>query len=449
MTRSISNKQDMYPEILDPHIEKLSLKKLFEEVESPLLLGQLEYVFKKSPFYKKKLRPFKNAKKAFEHFTSLPFTEKREIIDDQVKYPPFGSNLTVDRKRVIRVHRTSGTTGRPVFIAMTNNDIEATAKSGARCFWASGLRPDDIVFHCLNYCMWIGGYTDHQSLEKTGACVIPYGVGNSKNLIRSIIEVKPTALSCTVSYLKNLELLLKDEFHIEPANLGLKKGLFGGEGGLQDRQVRKEVEDTWGIKAMDANYGVSDVLSMFGGECCEQNGLHFMGQGNIHIELIDPDSGEAFPIEKGVTGEFVLTNLQREAQPVIRFRTNDMVEILDHNKCVCGRSSFRFKVLGRSDDMIVVKGLNIYPTAIGGIVSEFLDAATGEYQVIVENKQPVYKITVAVEYREGLSENGRGKLHLAISKRIKERFEINSQIELVPAGTLPRTEGKTKRLVRV
>ncbi|MDD5242400.1 MAG: hypothetical protein PHU49_00140 [Syntrophorhabdaceae bacterium] len=439
----------MYPEIFDSRLEKLSLKRLSEEVERPLLLKQLEYVFKKSPFYKKKLQTFKSAKEAFNHFKLLPFTEKKEIIDDQIEFPPLGSNLSVDRKKVIRIHRTSGTTGRPVFIAMTGNDIEATIRSGARCFWASGLRPDDVVFHCLNYCMWIGGYTDHQSLEKTGASVIPYGVGNSKNLIESIIEVKPTALSCTVSYLKKLELLLENDFNMEPANLSLTKGLFGGEGGLQDRQIRKKIEDTWGIKAMDANYGVSDVLSMFGGECSEQKGLHFMGQGNLYIELIDPDSGEVFPIEKGVTGEFVLTNLQREAQPVIRFRTHDMVEILDHNRCDCGRSSFRFKVLGRSDDMIVVKGLNIYPVAIGGVVSEFLDAMTGEYQIIVENKQPVDKITVAIEYRDGLSENERGRLNLAIAKRIKERFEVNSQIELVPAGALPRTEGKTKRLVRI
>jgi phenylacetate-CoA ligase len=438
----------MYKEIFDP-LETIPPERLFKDIEKPKLLKQLQYVLDNSAFYKKKFKEFKSANDAVDNFQFLPFTEKKEVIDDQLEHPPFGSNLSTQDDRVVRVHRTSGTTGRAVFIPLTNRDIEVTVYAGARCFWGSGLRPHDRVVHCLNYCMWIGGYTDHQSLEKTGAAVIPYGVGNSKNLIEAILDLKPTAIHCTISYLKTLESILEQEFHLAPSDLGLKKGLFGGEGGVQERKKRKSIEDIWGIKAMDANYGVSDVLSMFGGECQEQMGLHFMGQGSLYVELIDPKEEKPLAIEKGVQGEFVLTNIEREAQPMVRFRTHDMVEILDHEKCICGRTSFRFKVLGRSDDMIVVKGLNVYPGNIGSVVTEFLDDTTGEYQVIVEKKQPIENIAVQVEYNKRINKDAKNNLQFSLERRLKEKTGIKIQVELIPEGSLPRTEGKSKRLIWV
>lgn len=438
----------MYPEIWDPQIETLSQRELFEHIEKPKLYAQIAYVLEKSPFYQKKLRNFDlTVEHIIQNFSGVPCTEKQEIVEDQIAFPPFGSNLSVDLDKVQRVHRTSGTTGRPVFIALTKHDIDVIISSGVRCFWASGLRPDDMVIHCLNYCLWMGGFTDHQSLEATGATVIPYGVGNSRNLIESILNIKPTSIHCTPSYLSKLEILIENEFEISPADLGLKKGFFAGEGGLQDPKFRKKIEEVWGLKAMNANYGLADVLSIFGAECREQNGLHFMGQGTLYVELIDPKSCDKLPIEKGVRGEFVLTNLDRQAQPLIRFRTHDVVEILDHTTCRCGRSSFRFQIVGRSDDMITVKGINMYPSAIGNVISEFLDYTTGEFQIIVERKQPVEQIKVKVECKEVFPESRVGYIQTAIGKRIKEKMDVRAQIELVPKGMLPRTEGKTKRLL--
>lgn len=440
----------MYREIWDLEIETLSRQELLEKIEGPKISEQITYILKKSPFYQKKLRDFgKNTEYITQNLQHIPFTEKKEILDDQNEFPPFGSNLSVDMSQISRIHRSSGTSGRPVFVALTKHDIDITISSGVRCFWASGLRQDDIIVHCLNYCLWMGGFTDHQSLEATGATIIPYGVGNSKNLVETILNIKPTSIHCTPSYLSKLEIVIENDFGMSPADLGLKKGFFGGEGGLQDPKFRKRIQDSWGFKAMNANYGLADVLSMFGGECLEQNGLHFMGQGNLYVELIDPKSRDNVEIERGAKGEFVLTNIDRQAQPLIRFRTHDMVEILDHNKCRCGRASFRFKVLGRSDDMITVKGINIFPGAIGSIIAEFFDSLTDEFQIIAKKKQPIEQIKVKVEHKDEVATEVIGQIQSDLGKKIREKLDVKAEIELVSKGMLPRTEGKAKRLIRI
>ncbi len=438
----------MHNEIRDLELETLTQGDLFLKIDRARLLKQFDHVLASSSFYQKKLKGYRDAASLLRDLDILPFTEKKELIDDQLQYPPFGSNLSVNNSCVRRVHRTSGTTGRPVFLALTAKDIAATIDSGSRCFWASGLRPEDIVFHCLNYCMWMGGFTDHQSLEATGATVVPYGVGNSSKLIEAILNIRPTAIHCTVSYMAKLELLLETEFKMDPRELGLRKGLFAGEAGIQNPMTRSRIEKVWGFKAMDANYGISDVLSMFGAECGCQQGMHFMGQGNIHVELIDPDNCRKLPFEKGVKGELVVTNINKEAQPLVRLRSHDVIDVVDHNKCACGRSSFRFKVLGRSDDMIVVKGVNIFPGAIGAVVSGFIDEVTGEYQVVAKGLDMVEKITVRVECGDGVPVPRQEEIGAAIKQEIRDKMDVNADIVMVLKGEIPRTGEKTKRLVR-
>ena len=438
----------MYEEILDPEIEILPYKKLYDNVVIPKLKKQLRYVLSKSDFYKKKIKLL-TIKDVVEDFGKLPFTEKSEIILDQKKKPPFGSNICVDISKIRRIHRTAGTTGKPVFLALTKNDIKTMVHSGKRCFWSSGLRPDDIVIHCLNYCLWMGGFTDHQSLEATGATVVPYGVGNSINLINTILDLKPAAIHCTPSYLSRLELILKEEFNLEPSELGLKKGFFGAESGLQNIEFRNRIEKKWKIRAMNANYGLSDVHSMFGAECSQRNGLHFMGQEYILVELIDPETEKTLPLKKGVRGELVLTNLEKESQPLIRFRTHDVAEILDTNPCDCGRTSFRFKVLGRSDEMLVVKGINVFPEAIGDVLSNFLEVLSGEFQIIAPKKEPIEKITINVEMNADLKSHDLEKLRKKMLIEIQQKLNISPIIYFVEKGEFPRTDGKTKRLIRI
>lgn len=425
---------------------------LIEKIHFPLLRQQLDFAYKNSQFYQKKFDEFGIQSSDFWssdfELSKIPFSEKKEIIDDQKEYPPFGSLLAVPPEKLIRVHRTSGYSGRPVLIVLTKNDIDDTLEAGARTFWCAGVRPDDLVIHCLNYCLWIGGLTDHLSLEQTGATVIPYGVGNSKNLLELIQYIKPTGISCTPSYLSRLEELLREDFGLKPVDLQLKKGIFGGEPGLQNVEFRKNIEEKWGISAIDANFGVSDILSAFGSECEFRNGLHFHGQGIIHVELINPVNENNLEFKKGQLGELVYTNLKREAQPLIRFRSHDMAEIVDADKCECGRTSFRFKILGRSDDMLVVRGINIFPVAIGNVLLSYTNLLTGEFEIHLDNPPPYDYLHIKVEYRHGLPETEKFSVSDLIKKNIREKLNFTAEIEMVPDGSIQRADGKAKRIVR-
>lgn len=442
----------MTNKLWNPEIETMSMEQVFQSVAKPLILPQLKHVLENSKFYSKKYEKMglkaSNLSPSLD-FNNLPFTEKHEIIEDQEMYPPFGNLLAVQNEKIRRVHRTSGTSGRPVFIALTQKDVDSILESGARSFWCAGVRPDDMVVHCLNYCLWMGGLTDHMCLEHTGATVVPYGVGNSKNLIETIKYLQPTCISCTPSYMSRLEILLRDEFGMEPRDLGLKKGLFGGEPGIQNPKIRGAIEDKWGIRAIDANYGMADVLSIFGSECEYRDGLHFHGHGILHVELIDPSTEENIDFAEGVIGEFVLTNLTREAQPFIRFRSHDLVKIAGVGPCECGRSGFRFKMLGRSDDMITIKGINVFPGAVSDVISKFLDSLTGEFEIWLETPPPYDYLKLRVEYRRGESEELVRNIEAALKKNIRQALEFSAVLEMVPEGEIPRTEGKTKRIKKM
>ncbi len=433
----------------DKKYETIPLKKL-RKIEIELLKKQLDYIIKNSSFYKKKYRSEGLTKriKFQDVFLQLPLTSKKELLEDQAEHSPFGSNLSVNKSAISRVHRTSGTSGTPLFIALTKKDVQTTVNTGGRCFWSSGLRQEDLVVHCLNYCLWTGGYTDHQSLEVTGAGVIPYGTGNSSALIETILKLKANAIHCTPSYLIKLEVLLREEFKMSPIELGLKKGFFGGELGMQNSGYRKEIEKKWGIKAMNANYGLSDALSMFGAECQKRTGLHFHGNGVLLAELIDPTTKENLAIEKGCIGELVLTNLEKEAQPLIRYRTHDIIRIIDHNPCSCGRTGFRFEIIGRSDDMIVVKGVNVFPSAIAEIISEFPEFSYPEFQIRLNAPPPVNELNILIECKAELLANAETLIDKIVHK-MKNKLYIYPKIQLVEEGSLPRTEGKTKRVIKL
>jgi phenylacetate-CoA ligase len=350
-----------------------------KELQSKLN-NQIRYVLKHSNFYKNKFGSLAISETE-QDFLDLPFTTKSEILEDQLSNPPFGNNLCVNVSKIQRIHKTSGTTARPLLLALTANDVKHAVQCGAKSFQLSGLTSEHIVIHCLNYNLWSGGYTDHQSLEVAGAGVIPFGVGHTKELIQTIINIKPTAIHCTPSYLKKIESVLIEEFGMLPSDLGLNLGLFGGESGMQNKDFRERIENVWQIKAMNANYGLSDVLSIFGSECFCQNGLHFTGSEVLYPELIDYKTLESVKIREGAIGELVLTNLHKESQPLIRYRTNDIIEIISMEKCKCNETGFRFNVIGRSDDMICIKGVNVFVSAIDKIIYNNSDILTGQYQI--------------------------------------------------------------------
>ncbi len=406
---------------------------------------QCRHVLENSPFYRRLWEGVKPPQD-LSNLTDLPFSDKAQLRLSQDAHPPFGDYLAAPRDKVQRLHRTSGTTGQAMNLALSARDCELTEIVGGRCQSSAGLKPGMMVVHCLNYQMWMGGLTDHMTLERTGATVVPFGVGNSELLVRTILETGINAISCTPSYPAVLEKVIAEKFtDINPRDLGLKLGLFGGEPGLDDPSLRQRFRDVWGMEAMNANYGVSDVFCNFGAQCPHDSRLHYHAADVLYPELIEPDSGASIPIAAGSEGELVLTHLARDCQPLVRFRTGDIICVDATEPCSCGSPGFRFRVVGRSDDMVVVRGLNLFPTMVAAVVNS-MDFLSGDYRIILETPPPFDFLPVVAELANGAQpDDGHAA---ALENAIKKNLGATARATIVPHGTLPRTEGKTKRVER-
>jgi phenylacetate-CoA ligase len=404
-------------------------------LEEERLAQQIVRCYEQAPFYRRKLddagvRP--EAIGRLEDLANLPFTTKQELRESQADAPPYGDFVCVDGIDIVRVHLSSGTTGKPLVIPYTERDLATSNEVGARAFWAAGVRPDDTVLHCLAYGFYTGGLSDHAALEATGATMVPVGLGQSARVLELWPELRPTALFSTITYPLHLAEAAAER-SIDPRRLGLSKLIVTGEPGGQIASTRRRLEDLWSATVGDT-YGLSDVWGTFAGECEEHDGLHFCGQGATLVELVDPDTEEQMPMEEGVRGELVFTHLQREAAPLIRFRSRDIAEIVAL-ECECGRTGFRFRVAGRSDDMFRVRGVNVFPSAVEELLREF---GVDRFAIVLERfpVEPPVKILV-----EGV--NGREQ---QLAQAVRARLEFTCEIA---AASLPRSESKSKRLYRV
>ncbi len=384
--------------------------------------------------------------KQLEDLSVLPLCNKVMLRESQMTYPPFGNYLAAPDSQVIRLHRTSGSTGHAMNVALTRFDADQTAQVGARSHIAAGLKPHHRVAHCLNYQMWMGGLTDHLCIEATGATVIPFGVGNTRLLVQTLLEIRVDAIHCTPSYPAVLEQTVEEFFpDIKPRDLNLRLGLFGGETALDQPAFRKRLEDTWGFEVRNANYGMADVYCNFASQCELNQDLHFLAPDVLYPELIDPETQDCIPWQEGSSGELVLTHLARQAQPLVRFRTNDAIVITGTDPCQCGRTTSRFRVLGRTDDMIIVRAVNVYPAAVGGAIGEFAELS-GEFCIRMKGKGPYDRLNVDVELASGVEPSH--SLVEQIENAIQFHTRASAQVTLVGEYSLPRTQGKTKRLIR-
>ncbi len=406
---------------------------------------QKDYVARRSALHQrvwKGLRP----PDSLEALSDLPFVDKETLRQSQSSQPPFGDYLSADETEISRVHRTSGTTGTAMNLCLSRRDAEQTAAVGGRAQAASGLGPKHRVVHCLNYRMWMGGLTDHMTLEATGATVVPFGVGDTRLLIRTIQELGITAISCTPSYPAVLEQVIAEHFpELKPSDLGLELGLFGGEAGLDNAGFRERLETVWGFKVRNSNYGVTDVFCNFAGQTADCDDLHFMALDILHPELIDPETTEVLPWQEGNRGELVLTHMQRDCQPLVRFRTGDIIQLTGTGRASCGRTAPRFRVIGRADDMVVVRGINAFPTQIAATLHSFPEL-NGEYRIVLDGPGPYDVLPIEVEQKSGI-ETAAG-LAQAIEQRLKSDIGITARLTLRRDNFFPRTEGKTRRIIR-
>lgn len=408
---------------------------------------QRDYVAACSPFLR---RAWGGAEppQRLEALAELPLVDKEMLRESQRAHPPFGDYLAAAEDRIARVHRTSGTTGTAMNLALSAADAQATAIVGARAQAASGLGPGHRVVHCLNYRLWMGGYTDHAALEATGAAVVPFGVGDTALLIRTIRELGVTAISCTPSYPAVLERAIAERFRdLRPRDLGLRLGLFGGEAGLDDPAFRRRLEETWGMAVRNANYGVTDILCTFAGQTERDDDLHFMALDLLHPELIESQSGSVLPWREGERGELVLTHVSRECQPLVRFRTGDIILLTGTGRAACGRTASRFRVVGRSDDMVVVRGLNVFPAQVAAVINREA-ALSGEYRIVLDGRGPYDLLPIEAELAQEQAAGAPAGLADAVEAEIKRALGVTAQVTLLPFGALPRSEGKTRRVIR-
>jgi phenylacetate-CoA ligase len=413
-----------------------------EAVQLRRLKAQVERVYATVPYYRAKMREAGVAPgdiKALADIRRLPFTTK----DDLRRNYPFGL-FTVPLERVVRIHASSGTTGQPTVVGYTKRDIKMWAEMMARSLTAAGVTRGDIVHNAYGYGLFTGGLGAHYGAEEIGCAVIPISGGNSKRQITIMRDFGSTVLLSTPSYALNLADTMV-EMGIKPADLKLRVGVFGAE--PWSEQMRQEIEKKLRIKAIDI-YGLSEVLGPgVAIECLEeQRGLHIM-EDHFLAEIVDRDTFEPLPV--GEAGELVFTTLTKEAFPVIRYRTKDISHLIPE-VCTCGRTFYRMpKVTGRTDDMLIIRGVNVFPSQIEEVLMKS-EGVEPHYQIVVEREGSLDSIEVQVEVSEEVFSDEVKVLEvlsLKIKNDIKDLLGITARIKLVEPKTIQRSEGKAKRVI--
>jgi phenylacetate-CoA ligase len=398
---------------------------------------QLAYLLEYSPFYREKLAGFEPVD--LSEIAQLPLTEKDELRATVTPENPFGAHFAADPKDVVRIYSTSGTTGTPSYIPLTAGDLENWITGSARSYAASGVAAGQRIVSTYNAGPFVAGVA-LAAFDRIGLCHIPVGTGNTGRLLDAIERLRPDAVVTTPSYAAHLA---------ERADLresSVQRVLVAGEPGGGEPAFRAQLEAGWGAKVTEA-MGIGDIGVSLWGECEEREGMHLGAHDFVHPELIDPDTGEALPMEDGANGELVLTHLRHRAAPLLRFRTRDHV-VVRASPCPCGRTGPRIRCIGRTDDMLIVRGVNVFPSAVREVVSEFAPAVSGH--VLVRPDQPGVKqeppLPVTVELARDKAA-GAG-LADAIRERLRSVLVVQTRVDLVPWGTLHRSEYKSKLIDR-
>ncbi|HEX7734211.1 MAG TPA: AMP-binding protein [Ktedonobacteraceae bacterium] len=393
----------------------------------------LQRILPRNSFYAHKFLQGQTTLKleSFADFRRLPFTTKRELVDDQLTYPPFGENLTYPVGNYVRLHQTSGTTGSPLKILDTQETWDWWADCWNTVYEAAGVTRDDIVYLAFSFGPFIGFWAAYEGSKRLGALTVPGGGLDSLQRLRAIQEAGATVLVCTPSYALHLAEVAR-EHGIDLSQFAIRVTIHAGEPGASIPATRQRIEQVWHAQTYD-HAGMTE-MGAFGFSCAERQGLH-VNEGEFVAEILNAVDGT--PVWPGEVGELVLTNLGRWSYPALRYRTGDLVRNGGYS-CPCGRS-FLFLpggILGRADDMLLVRGVNVYPSAIADILHRFPEIQ--EYRIIVTRSGAMDEITLQVECPPELVANLAEELHIALNLR--------APIESVAAGSLPRFEMKARRI---
>ncbi|MDA0785370.1 MAG: AMP-binding protein [Proteobacteria bacterium] len=431
------------PELFDPEAETRDVASQ-KQKDEPVYRKQIAYLFERSAFYREKFADagFKTPESVggLDDLRHLPFTVKDELRASQAEHLPLGKQLAAPLEDVVRIYSTSGTSGTPLYIPVTLGDLKRWIHTSNRSYFAAGIRPYHRVVTTYNSGPFAAGAV-HESMIALGVRMVPVGSGNTERLLTALERFKVQAMPGTPSYFLYIAEAARAR-GIDPAACGLETLVAGGEPGGGEPEVRAQIEDAFKAKVHEV-LGLGELsISMFG-EGPEQDGMNFLARDYIHMELIDPETAEPLPFEDGVQGEPVYTHLQQEAAPLLRYRSRDHVTVR-MGPIASGRTGPRIRCIGRTDDMLIVRGVNVFPSALREVVSLFRPDVSGIMLVrpIKRGVQQLPPLPIHVEAAEG-STPGAG-LAEAIEKAIRDALIVTTKVEIVPFGSLPRTDYKTR-----
>jgi len=412
-----------------------------EQLQLERLQSTLSRVYMNVPFYKKKFDDLgidPDDFRSLEDLRKLPFTTKEDLRNSY----PYGM-FAVPLREVVRIQASSGTTGMPTVVGYTKNDLKNWSNLVARILTAGGVTQNDIVQIAFDYGLFTGAFGLHYGAERLGASVIPISSGDTRRQVKILQDFKTTVLICTPTFALSIaDTIIESGINVNA--LSLKYGLFGAE--PWSEVMRLQLQEKLKIIATD-NYGLSEVMGPgVAGECLDRNGLH-INEDHFLVEVVDPET--LGPVPAGKTGELVVTTLTKEAFPLIRFRTRDLTTLIIE-PCSCGRTFVRMgKVMGRTDDMIKIKGANVFPSQVEAVLSE-IEGTEPHYQIIVDRKGSVDELIVLVEVSESIffdSMREQRKFIDLITTRLASELGITVEVKLVEGKSLERFEGKAKRVV--
>ncbi len=433
--------------MLDPVVETRSWDEQLA-LDDPAYRTQLGYLFERSRFYRTKLAAAGVDAAAdaggLAEIARLPLTEKHELRETVSPDDPVGAHLCAAPEEIVRIYSTSGTTGTPSYVPLTAGDLENWVTGSARSYAASGVAAGQRIVSTYNAGPFVAGAA-LASFDRIGLCHIPVGTGSTERLVRAIELLRPDAVVLTPSYAAHL-VEWAAERGISLAESSVARVLVAGEPGGGEPAFRATLEEGWGARVTEA-MGIGDIgVSLFG-ECEEQDGMHLGARDFVHAELLDPATGHGRPLADGGSGELVLTHLRHRAAPLLRFRTRDHVEVRTR-PCACGRTSPRIRCIGRTDDMLIVRGVNVFPTAIREVVAGFAPRVSG--RIVVAPEQPGVKQDPPLPVRVELAQEAAADEDLAeaIRARLRGALVVTTRVELVPWGSLERSEYKSTLLDR-
>ena len=433
--------------MLEPDVEARPWSEQ-HELDDTAYGAQLEYLFERSAFYRDKLAAegIETARDAggLDEIARLPLTEKRELRETVTQDDPVGAHLCATPGEIVRIYSTSGTTGAPSYVPLTASDLESWVTGSARSYAASGVEAGQRIVSTYNAGPFVAGAA-LAAFDRIGLCHVPVGTGSSERLLGAIELLRPEAAVLTPSYAAHL-VELAAERGLDLRGSSVERVLVAGEPGGGEPAFRAMLEEGWGARVTEA-MGIGDIGVSLWGECEQQDGMHLGARGFVHAELVDPETGGARALDDCATGELVLTHLRHRAAPLLRFRTRDHVEVRA-SPCPCGRTGPRIRCVGRTDDMLIVRGVNVFPAAVREVVSGFAPRVSGHIRVAparpgVKQEPP---LPVRVELARGAPADD--DLADAIRARLRDVLVVSTRVDLVPWGSIERSAYKATLVER-